>query len=64
MNTTLLSTVKINEPISSVYEPLTSIVPERLRSITMPIDFPIVGEELSSATEPVDVDENEEIVSN
>lgn len=56
----LLTTLTINEPMNNVFEPGQSILPERLRSITMPTLFPILADDLNSVTEPSIIEETEE----
>ncbi|MFT3679043.1 MAG: hypothetical protein QM791_02145 [Ferruginibacter sp.] len=47
----LLKTFVINEPITNTFEPAQSVLPERFRSITEPVSYPIAGSELASATD-------------
>lgn len=54
-NSTLIGNIQrflINEPISSEFIQPSSIIPERLRSISIPINIPIVGEEFNSISQP------------
>ena len=42
-----------NEPISSESYPTTSVLPERFRSLTLPIGFSLVPDDWNSITEPI-----------
>lgn len=49
----LLTTFVLNEPITNIFEPSQSILPERFRSITLPVSYPIMGSEFATITEEV-----------
>jgi hypothetical protein len=57
----LLTRLTLNEPMTNVFEPGYSVLPERLRSITSPSSYPIVNEDLNSITKPLDIDKKEEV---
>ena len=52
INDMLLTTLTINEPMTNVFEPVHSLLPERFRSITMPSSYPLLADELNSITSP------------
>jgi hypothetical protein len=43
---------ELNQPISNESQPFISILPERLRSATIPQDISILPKELDTTTEP------------
>ena len=44
-----------NQPISNEYQPFISIIPERLRSTSMPQDLSLLPKDFDSTTEPESV---------
>ena len=60
INAMLFTTLTINQPMTNVFEPGQSVLPERFRSITMPAEYPIMDDGLASITEPSAVTEKEE----
>jgi len=46
-----ITTFVLNEPITNTFEPTQSVLPERFSSITEPVTYPIMGEELASTTD-------------
>lgn len=51
----LLTHVTINEPMTNVFKPGQSILPERFRSISIPSPYSIVSEDLTSISEPSNI---------
>jgi hypothetical protein len=42
----------LNQPISNIFQATGSILPDRFNSTSQPVGFSIVGDELSSTSEP------------
>jgi hypothetical protein len=50
--TTVNNFIALNQPSSNIFQPTGSILPDRFNSITIPMDFSLVGEGISSVSIP------------